>query len=192
MRRAADEFSLDETMALAGCANADKASYDCALEDRLRMLALTFADHAQTSIALCSHAYFVDVAEALLKACGHKTLLHFIIGFDTFERVLDRDGRYFQNYHLSFNDRLEALDHLLERSRLVVAGRSGAGRSDFERLVEEEGRKIAARVAYVELPADLGERSATEVRQLVRARRPIAGLVPRQVERYIEERNLYR
>src|SRR5688500_17424807 len=52
MRRAAGEFLLDETLALAGQANADKSEYECSLEDRLRMLALTFAGERRVSIGV--------------------------------------------------------------------------------------------------------------------------------------------
>lgn len=192
MRRAAEQFSLDQMMALAGCANADKTSYECSLEDRLKMLAATFATDERVSVALSSHAYFVDLVEAKRKVCPLETDLHFIIGFDTFERVLDREGRYFQRYHISFKDRLDALGYLLERSRLVVAARAGAGARDFERLLGGESREIRDRIIYMDFPSDLGERSATEVREKLRAGDSIAGLVPHAVERYIKEQDLYR
>jgi phosphopantetheine adenylyltransferase len=60
MQRAASGFNLDETLALAGLANADKEAYECPLEDRLAMILSTFEHDPSTSIGLSSHAYCVD------------------------------------------------------------------------------------------------------------------------------------
>jgi nicotinate-nucleotide adenylyltransferase len=192
MRRAAARFSLDETLALAGRTNADKKNYECPLEERLRMLALTFACEARVSTGLSSHAYYVDMLAALERAYPPETHLHFIVGFDTFERVLDRDECYTAKYFHRFGSRADALGHLLGRSRLIVAGRSGAGYADVRALVEREQVAHAESILYLDFPSDLGERSATDVRRRVRAGEPIAGLVPSAVEAYIYERGLYR
>ena len=191
MRRARRGFALDEMLALAGSANADKASYECALTDRLAMLALTFADDARTSIGLSSHAFYTDLIAPLARLYPQSEL-HFVVGFDTFERVLDRENRYTSKYHQSFRDRAEALDYLFTHSRLIVAGRAGAGRDEVRALLAGEPPAFAGRVAYLDTPADIGERSATEVRRHVRAGKPIGGLVPASVDRYIQTRGLYR
>jgi nicotinic acid mononucleotide adenylyltransferase len=191
IHRAATSFALDEMLALAGAANADKASYECALTDRLAMLALTFVDDERTSIGLSSHAFYTDLVEPLTRLYPQSEL-HFVIGFDTFERVLDRQDRYTQKYHRPFRDRAAALDYLFTHSRLIVAGRAGAGRDEVRALLGDEPARFAKRVLYLDTPADLGERSATEVRQHVRAGASIAGLVPPTVKRYIETRGLYR
>src|SRR5215211_3082474 len=65
MRQARVQFSLDEIIALAGLANADKSKYESSIEDRLTMLTLALIDDAQISIALSSHAFFVDKLNAL-------------------------------------------------------------------------------------------------------------------------------
>lgn len=191
MQRAATRFALDEMLALAGSVNADKASYECALTDRLAMLALTFADDPRTAIGLSSRAFYTDMIEALAPLYPQSEL-HFVIGFDTFERVLDHENRYTQKYHRQFRDRVAALDYLFTHSRLIVAGRAGAGRDQMRALLADEPARFAERVLYLDTPADLGERSATEVRRLIRAGASIAGLVPPVVERYIQTRKLYR
>jgi nicotinate (nicotinamide) nucleotide adenylyltransferase len=191
MQRAAISFALDEMLALAGSANADKASYECALTDRLAMLALTFADDPRTSIGLSSHAFYADMIEPLARLYSQSEL-HFVIGFDTFERVLDRENRYTQKYHRRYRDRAEALDYLFTHSRLIVAGRAGAGRDEVRASLADQPARFAGRVAYLDTPDDIGERSATEVRLAIRAGKPIGGLVPSAVERYIETRKLYR
>jgi nicotinate (nicotinamide) nucleotide adenylyltransferase len=191
MQRAAEAFSLDEILALAGKANADKIDYECSLEDRLAMLALTLAGEPRVSIGLSSHAFYADMIEALERAYPAETDLHFIVGFDTFERVLDVDDRYTTRYYREFRGRIEALEYLFARSRFVVAGRAGAGSHSVRLLVESEHAVPQARVFYLDFPADLGELSATEVRKRRREGRQIKGFVPEAVEAYIRERGLY-
>jgi nicotinate (nicotinamide) nucleotide adenylyltransferase len=192
MRRARETFSLGETLALAGLANADKPRYESSLEDRLLMLALALAGNPRVSIGLSSHAFYVDMLDALEEVYSAETDLHFIIGFDTFERVVDREDKYTARYHRRFTDREAALKCLLARASLIVAGRAGAGRDEFRALVESDPVLSFERVHYLDFPEELAERSATEVRNLARASRPIAGLVPPGVEQYIRERGLYR
>jgi nicotinate (nicotinamide) nucleotide adenylyltransferase len=192
IHRAAEQFSLDETLALAGVTNADKREYECSLEDRLTMLQLAFADDPRVSIGLSSHAFYVDMIEALDRVCAPGTDLHFVVGFDTFERVLDRDDRYTRRYHRSFSDRAEALQHLFSRSRLIVAARAGGGLGELRALIEREAAEIGERILILDFPSELGNRSATEVRTRVAKGLPIAGLVPESVERYISKRELYR
>jgi len=191
MRCAIEACSLDEMIALAGLANADKTSYECPLEDRLKMLALTFAHDARVSIGITSHAFYVDMIDALRRDYPQSDL-HFVVGFDTFERVLDLEDRYTKRYHRRFNDHLDALDYLFSRSRILVAARRGAGRKEISALLENEPERLRERVSYLDFPSDLGERSATEVRRSLRAGQSITRLVPEAVEQYIKERGLYR
>lgn len=190
--RARRELSLTEMLAVASPANADKTSYACRLEERVVMLDLALASEPAASIALSSHAYFVDMVEAIERAYAEPTDLHFVIGFDTFERVLDIEEKYTARYHRKFTGRLDALDFLLRQSRLVVAERGDAGRGFFHDLIKHVPAGLADRVSFLELPADVAERSATEVRERVGAGASIAGLVPGRVEKYISERGLYR
>src|SRR5689334_1065946 len=190
MRRAMAEFSLDEVLALAGRANADKPQYECALEDRLQMLVLALGDAARVSVGLSSHAFYVDMLDALAPLYGESDL-HFIVGFDTFERVLDPDDRYTGRYHHRFSSRVAALRHLFSHSRFIVAGRAGAGLDDVRALLAAAPAEFGERVFYLDFPSDLGERSATEVRAARRAGQSVTGLVPPAVASYIAARGLY-
>src|SRR5690349_10630562 len=189
--RATRAFSLDETLALAGKVNADKPDYECSLEDRLAMLTRAFDGHPHTSIGLSSRGFYVDMIDALDRVYGQETDLHFIFGFDTFERVLDLGDRYTSRYYRRFASRLESLEYLASRSRLIVAGRAGAGLESVRSLVEHEAAVLSGRVLYLDFPADLGEISATEVRRLRRKGEGIGLLVPSSVEGYIREHGLY-
>lgn len=191
IRCAMDAFSLDEVVALAGRANADKLEYECPLENRLAMLRLTFDGEPRVSIGLSSHAFYVDMIEAIGREYPGQTDLHFIAGFDTFERVIDREDRYTARYHQRFSDRVEALRFLFAQSRIIVAARAGAGRQQIEQLLEGEPAVPRDRVLYLGFPADLGEISATEVRRRCSVGEAISGLVPLKVELYIRQRGLY-
>jgi nicotinic acid mononucleotide adenylyltransferase len=191
IRRSAAAFSLDEILALACKTNADKVEYECSLEDRLMMLSLTLAAEPHVSIGLSSHAFYVDMIDAILRLYPAETDLHFIVGFDTFERVLDVNDLYTKRYHREFPGRLEALNHLFERCDFIVAGRSGAGFRNVGLLVAREPSVPSARVSYLDFPADLGELSATEVRRRLGAGLSITGLVPEAVETYLRKHGLY-
>lgn len=192
MRRAARSFSLDEIIALAGKSNADKTDYECSLEDRIIMLELALADDARTSIGLSSHAFYVDMIDALGRVYRPETDLHFILGFDTFVRVLDRENKYTAKYYHYFSDRAAALGYLTRRSHLIVAARAGAGSCDVHELIKSEHGSTDERVLFLDFPDTLGELSATEARRRASAGLSIAKIVPAEVERYIRERQLYK
>jgi nicotinate-nucleotide adenylyltransferase len=191
MRQAKEKFALDELLALAGLANADKSQYECSLEERLTMLELALQDEAQTAIGLSSHAFFVDMLDALGEPFVAQTELHFILGFDTFERVLDTKDKYTWLYYRNFTDRLDALNYLLTHSRLLVAGRQGAKHQDVYALCAKLPAELSERIFYLDFPDDLAEQSASEVRSRLRQGLSISGLVPDKVEQYIKERGLY-
>jgi len=191
MRQAKEQFSLTEILALAGMANADKSQYDCSLEDRLLMLELALQNTSQTSIGLSSHAFFVDMLDALDTAYDSQTELHFIVGFDTFERVLDPSDKYTKLYHRNFTDRNEALAFLLARSRFIVAGRKGAKHQEVYKLAAQLPVTLSERILYLDFPDDLAEHSATEVRLRLRQGLSIKEFVPDEVARYIQKRGLY-
>ena len=191
IRCATSTFSFDEVVALAGRANADKLDYECSLEHRLEMLRLTFAGEPRVSIGVSSHAFYVDMIEAIGRAYPGQTDLHFIVGFDTFERVIDPEDRYTARYHRRFSDRIEALQYLFARSKFIVAARAGAGREAVEQLLQNEPAVPRAKILYLDFPEELGEVSATEVRRRRRIGEAIKGLVPVQIEQYIEEQDLY-
>jgi hypothetical protein len=80
---------------------------------------------------------------------------------------------------------------LLSASRLIVASRGGKGAREITELVGGERSAVTDRILFLDFPPDLGERSASEVRQLARAGRPISGLVAPAVAAFLRANRLY-
>jgi nicotinate (nicotinamide) nucleotide adenylyltransferase len=184
-------FELDQVIVVTGDSNADKEKYEASLEDRLAMMRLGFADRQGVSVGVTSHAFFVDMVDAVSRVQVAGAELHFILGFDTFERVLDPDGRYLGRYHRAFSSTDDAVRHLLTHSRLIVADRAAAGLGDFERLIERVPSSLRVQVVHLDFPADLAEMSATSVRALVAAGKDVSTAVPPVVGEYIRSNGLY-
>jgi nicotinate-nucleotide adenylyltransferase len=189
--QAASRFSLHHVLALAGVSNADKRLYDCPLSQRLEMLELALGPRDNVSIGISSTAFFVDMVEPIARSWPSGLSLYFIVGFDTFIRIIDFEGRYLGRYDKRFSDRSAVIEYLLGASRFIVASRRGLGGGELAELVGREPRLSGDRVLFLDLPVDLAERSATEVRERLRAGLGITGLVPAAVERYIQANKLY-
>src|SRR6266404_1263681 len=128
IRRAREAFSLDETLALASQTNADKPSFECSLEDRVAMMKLAFAGDDSTSIGLSSHAFYVDMVDALEYLFARSTFLVAArggIGLDNLKLLVELEP-------VIPRDRVLYLDFppdLGELSSTEVRKRSGAGES---------------------------------------------------------------
>jgi nicotinic acid mononucleotide adenylyltransferase len=190
MEHAAAAFSLNEVLALAGTSNADKEDYESPLGARIEMLELGLAGR-DLSIGISSTPFFVDMIDPIKQACPTAESLYFIVGYDTFVRIVDREGRYLARYQTRFSNTSEALERLLSASCMIVASRAGKGEGEIAEVVAGEPPAIAGRILFLDFPSDLGERSATEVRRLLRAGRPISGLVAPSVADYIQANGLY-
>ncbi len=191
MRKAVRTAGLDEVMALAGKTNADKTAYECSLENRVQMLLAGLSRWPDTSVGLSSSAFFVDKIDALAREYPADTEFFFIVGFDTFERVLDAEDRYTALYHRRFAGREDALRRLLSQSYLIVAGRSDKGVREVRNLAEGAAGDMHGRIRYLDLAPEFRDQSASEVRRRIRAGETITGLVPEEVESYIHEHGLY-
>ncbi|HKV41749.1 MAG TPA: nicotinate-nicotinamide nucleotide adenylyltransferase [Blastocatellia bacterium] len=191
MTRARARFALDEVLALASVANADKTSYECGLANRLEMLELAVDAAKGVSIGVSSTGFFVDMISALKAVYPNGPGIHFITGFDTLVRILDADGKYVSRYYNRFNDRREVLEYLLKNSRVIVAERSGYGESHLKEILEREHSISPDRVLFMPFPADFSDRSSSQVRGRVQAGESISDLVAPGVGQYIREHGLY-
>ena len=184
-------FALDHVLALASDKNADKRSYEASLTYRLEMMMLAFSNSPRVSVGVTSHAFFADMIDALAQPATSGTALHFVLGFDTLERVLDPQGKYVGRYNRQFSTSSDAVEYLLTHSYLIVANRGTAGRNDVLRVIECLPASMRARVLYLDFPADLAEISSTNIRSLVAAGQDFSGFVPARVEEYIKRCRLY-
>ncbi len=189
--RARERFHLDEIALLLTLTNADKRAYEAPLEDRAAMLVAAFEDDPDMAIGLASHPFFADLLLPL-RSSYESAEIFFLVGSDTLERILDREGRYLGRYYKPYSDRIAVLEDLFSASRLIVAPRGGLTCSDLERLFDRESARFRERVQCLELPEEVKTISATEVRRRLRAGEPIAGLVPEAVARYLSASGLYR
>lgn len=192
MNKARDRFSLDQVLAIISQANADKSSYECSIEDRLSMISLAIGQDMRTLIGISSHPFFADMIDALDSLCPEVADLFFILGFDTFERVLDRKRKYFKKYHRRFASPSEALAFLLSRSHLLVAGRGGSGRLALQKMIENLPIPASDHIQYLDLPGEFADVSATRVRALISTGADFSEMVPLSVQQYIIESGLYR
>jgi nicotinate-nucleotide adenylyltransferase len=191
MEQAASVFSLNEVLALAGLSNADKEAFESPLGARVEMLELGLESLDRTSIGISSTPFFVDMIDPIKRACPAAESLYFIVGYDTLVRIVDREGRYLARYNTCFSSATEALEYLLSESWLIVASREGKGEHEIAEVIAGEPPAVARRILFLDFPADLGERSATEVRRLLRAGRSVSGLVAPAVAAFIQANGLY-
>ncbi|HUK91237.1 MAG TPA: nicotinate-nicotinamide nucleotide adenylyltransferase [Blastocatellia bacterium] len=214
VRAASRQFRLDEILALVGTSNADKRRYEAPLEDRLQMLILALTaesalelpgeEHSQMdersspnlncpaiSIGICTTAFFVDMADAVLSVYPSGTDLYFVMGVDTFVRVLDSEGKYLEKYQRRFSTARLALEYLLSKARLIVAERVYPGCQGARQMLLHHTQVWADRILFMNFPLDLSEQSATKVREAIRQGCSIDGLVPAVVAEYIRVQKLY-
>jgi len=118
-------------------------------------------------------AYTAD-ALALVHAAYPEDALCFIAGADSLAHSVWR--------------RLDEVAALLER--FYVIPRRGSSWTDVEAVLGALNPTLRARFAPLDLA--IPDISSSEIRTLVAASRSIRGLVPREVERYIERRGLYK
>ena len=91
-------------------------------------------------------------------------------------------------------DQLHTWHRILELLRLVyfvVAERPGyVGEEGVRRLTASCGAWAKDKIIHAEVPETA--LSSTEIRQRIKEGRPVRGMVPREVERYISDRGLYK
>lgn len=143
--------------------------------ERFRMVGLAVENHpgfeaSDVDIVRGGPTYTVDTLIDLRERLGGPAELHLLVGADS---------------ALSM-DRWKGGETIGTLARVVVIGRPGLefGARSLDKSHPARG------AVYVEGP--MVDVSATAIRGLVRAERPIAGLVTDQVAKYIEAKGLYR
>jgi nicotinate (nicotinamide) nucleotide adenylyltransferase len=181
--RARDAFRFDEILLLLDRRNADKEVFGAPLEDRLAMILEFCKDSPHLSSAMASHGLFVEKVPAVAEAYANDVMIHFILGQDTIERVLD--ARY-------YSDKDRSLSELFKRAHFIVVPRGGKGKEGLEVIFDQPAnRPYRKRIEVMPLERRFHNISSTKVRQLIAKKKPFEHLVPEPVSRYIKHKGLY-
>ena len=185
VHQAQDTFGFDEIVLLLAKANVDKALFGADLGQRLAMMVNYANSDTQLdtclSVAVCSHARFIDKAHALFSP---DTQIYFLVGHDTLIRIFD------PRYYIDMPAELKVLFSLCH---IVSANRENSSREVFQRFMSRpECAPFASRVHPLQLPPSFGNISSTEARKRIRAGDPITDLVPETIAQFIETFGLYR
>jgi len=179
-----DAFQLDEVLLLLDLRNVDKGVFGASLEDRLAMICEFCKASTHLSAAMASHGLFVDKVPALLEVYSQDVEIHFIVGQDTIERVLDASY---------YRERDRSLSELFQRARFIVVPREERGEEGVKGLINRPvNRPYRKRIEIMALESAFCAISSTLVRGLVAKRMPFEHMVPEAVFRYIKKRDLYR
>ena len=147
------------------------------------MLEVLFQRDPKISIGLSNRGLFLDKIGPLRILYPASTGFTFIVGFDTILRVMDK--KYYKH-------RKKSLDELFSQSRFLVANRGAQEKEDFEKLfAKRENKRYKNKVSFFTLPEGYTFLSSSFVRGRISEGKPIVGLVPGPVLRFIEERALY-
>ena len=178
---AQNKFGFEETSLLLSGANVDKDLFGANLGQRLVMI--TDYANADLSVAVCSHARFVDKALALLTLCPKDTQIYFLVGHDTLIRIFD------PHYYTDMNHELQTLFALCH---IVSATRGDQGQKAFDTFMSRpESAPFANRVHLLQLPASFGNISSTQIRKKIKTGASITHLVPPAIAQSIHALGLY-
>lgn len=174
---------LEHMLLLLSVSNVDKKIHGATLPQRLAMLAAYAESKSHLSVAICSHARFIDKIEALKVCYPEDSTFYFIVGYDTLVRIFD--SKYYQ-------DMQKDLTQLFTNSHFIAANR---GENDLQVLntflVQKEVQPFAKNIHTISLPSQFADISSTTVRQNIANKKPVAHLVPSKINALIQELDLY-
>lgn len=179
------KYRLDEIALLLAKANVDKDIFGMSLIDRLVMLKLFVQtqNRLDLSVILSSHGRFVEKSESLKKIYLPQTQIYFIVGFDTLIRVFD--PKYYADMDLE-------LQTLFSMSRFIAANR---GQDEVKAiksfLAQEYIRKFADKIDLIQQPRPYSDISSTEIRDKIKSKADVSGLIPQIVSNFISATGVY-
>jgi nicotinamide-nucleotide adenylyltransferase len=184
VEQAKKTYAFHEVLLLLSKRNVDKSFFCAPLEDRLSMVARFAVHNPALSVGATTHALLLDQTGALLPWYPPGTEVFWIVGFDTFVRILD------PKYYTDPEDEIRCL---FDTVHLIVVGRGSQKADDVKALLDlPANRPFADSVESLELDPFHAHLSSTEVRRRVAASESIDGMVPLEVAIYIREHRLYR
>lgn len=192
LERARRQENLDHVLLVLSARNADKGDMLPSLRHCAAMLEQLFRKLPWVTLALSSHAYFPDMLGAL-RALAIEGPVSFLVGYDTLERLLDADSRYFPRYFDPAPSREAALERFFSQCSCVVADRQQGDPRALDALLAAHGANAwRPNVRYLRMPAGMQQISSSAVRQRLRNNETIHQLVPQSIARYVTEHGLYR
>jgi nicotinic acid mononucleotide adenylyltransferase len=183
VREARNAVPLDECLLVLDLQAMDKECFGAPWEERLLMLLALFKADPACSVGICNRGLFIEKVEAAYQVYAQDTAIHFIVGYDTIERVLDCTY---------YGDRDQALRSLFSRARFLVANRGASDEQALQALLaREENRPFAARVVPLTLPRAMAWVSSSTVRQQLAQGQSVKGLVSPLLEEFLQKQGFY-
>jgi nicotinate-nucleotide adenylyltransferase len=153
--------TVDEVLFVLPRGFPHKSYEDATFEQRVQMLMAATATEPRYSIAASDRGLFIEIAGECREAYGQDARLLFICGRDAAERIVAWDY-----------GEPDAFRRMVDQFELLVAARHGEYKPPSE---------IRDRVHTLDVPADIGPISATEVRDRVRCRALWEQFVPDEI-----------
>ena len=184
IKEAKKQGNLDEILVLLDIQAMDKEPVGAALEDRLAMLKKAFGRDPKVSIGLSNRGLFFEKIKPLRKYYPAPISFFFIVGFDTILRVMDK--KYYP-------DRRKFLVELFDRSHFLVANRENDKKKEFEEFFNRKGnREYGTKVSFFNLSRKVSFISSSLVRKRIAEGKPVMGLIPAALLRWIQEKGHYK
>jgi nicotinate-nucleotide adenylyltransferase len=157
-------------------------------QHRVNMIKLALSGKTAFKLSLLEASlpapcYTIDTLTVLVRKCHKNEELFFIIGEDAFLEI----------------DSWKAHDKLLSLINFIVSGRSGYSPEYFQSFARTLGYFSKGQTWYdpsgkreiIFLPTATDDISSSAVREKIRKRIPLQGLIPGDVIEYIKKYNLY-
>lgn len=169
------------SLALLTTRNVDKGIYGAGLADRVRMLIAAREDGGDFAIGASNQARIMDQAEALRRAFP-RTDFHFVVGFDTLERLFA--PRYYTDMERELRD-------FFGRHRVFAANRGATGPQEVADWIQGNAGRFGDAVEVLEIDASAARMSSTDARDRAARGEPAEELTA-AVSAYIRKAGLYR
>jgi nicotinate-nucleotide adenylyltransferase len=179
-KAAMEEYVLDKVIFIpAGTPPHKKPGEVTDKEDRFKMVKLAIKGRKGYSISRIELdrkglSFAVDTFNALKKKHGKKAKLFFIMGLDSINEILE------------WRKPLE----LFKLCEFIVGTRPGSRIRTFKRLVKFPPlQKEVDKIHLMELSENI---SSSDIRQQIGEGKSVSRVVPKVIEKYIRENNLYK
>ena len=178
-----DTLNLDSILLMLSLANVDKDLFGASLGQRLAMIVDYAQNQQNISVAICSHARFVDKITALTPCYAPHTQFYFIVGYDTLVRLFD--PKYYSDMHAE-------LQKLFKTCHFIAANREKNDQQALDTFLQKDAiLPFKKRVHTISLPPNMAQISSTTVRNNIKSNKPIDDLVPKSIAKAIHDLHLY-